>query len=68
MPVAGTAAREGVEMRSPNTWFFILGAVCMIAPYLLGVQPKTRRQWLLVGLTIAFLAWLLPLMVSLRSR
>ena len=35
---------------------------------ILGVPPRTRRQWLYLALTIAFLAWILPLMVSLRSR
>ena len=48
--------------------FVVLAVVCVAAPYLLGVQPRTRRQWLYVAVAIAFLAWVLPLMVSLRSR
>jgi len=56
-------------MSSPAaTWFLMLVAVCVFAPYLLDVRPRNRRQWLYLTLTIAFLAWLLPLMASLRSR
>jgi hypothetical protein len=46
----------------------VLAVVCMAGPYFLGVAPRTRRQWLSVALTIAFLAWLLLFMTSLRSR
>ena len=53
-------------MRSPTVWFVLLAGACMTAPYLLGVPPQTRRQWTYVAITIAFLAWLLPLMASLR--
>jgi hypothetical protein len=49
-------------MESPSTWFLILAGVCVGGPYLLGVRPRTRRQWRYVTLTIAFLAWILPLM------
>jgi hypothetical protein len=55
-------------MESPSTWFLTLAGVCVGGPYLLGVRPRTRRQWRYVTLTIAFLAWILPLMASLRSR
>lgn len=55
-------------LRSAAAWFVILAAVCIVGPYLFGVRPRTRRQWTLVALTIALLAWLLPLMASLRSR
>ncbi len=55
-------------LRSPITWFVVLAAICTIGPYVLHAPPKTRRQWLYVALTLAFIAWLLPLMVSLRSR
>ena len=55
-------------MKSAGTWFLILTAVSLAGPYFLGVPPRTRRQWLYLALTIAFLAWILPLMVSLRSR
>ena len=54
-------------MRSAATWFFLLTGVCVVAPYVLGVQPKTRRDRVCLALTIAFLAWILPLMISLRS-
>ena len=55
-------------MRSAGSWFLILASVCLFGPYVLGVRPKTRREWLYLMVTIAFLAWLLPLMISLRSR
>lgn len=45
--------------RDPRVWFLIVLATCIVAPYLLGVRPKTRRDWLLIGITIAFAAWLL---------
>ena len=53
---------------SANTWFLVLSGVCLLGPYALGVPPKTRRHWWYISLTIAFVAWLLPLMASLRSR
>jgi len=52
-------------MKDPITWFVILVAVCVAGPYLFHVRPVTARQRLFVALTIAFLAWILPLMVSL---
>ena len=55
-------------MRSAGTWFLILAGLCIIGPYVLGVRPKTRRDWAYLALTFAFLAWVLPLMISLRSR
>jgi hypothetical protein len=55
-------------MPSALTWFLILAGVCMGGPYMLGVRPRTRRERVYLALTIAFLAWLLPLMISLRSR
>jgi hypothetical protein len=54
-------------MRSSVTWFAILAAICLVGPYLLGVRPRTRRHWLYLAVTLAFLAWILPLMSSLRS-
>jgi hypothetical protein len=53
---------------SADMWFLVLAGICLFGPYALGVPPKTRRHWLYIGLTIAFVAWLLPLMASLRSR
>jgi glycerol uptake facilitator-like aquaporin len=54
-------------VRDPRTLFLVLLGACVVATYVLHVRPKARRQWLLVALTIAFLAWLLPLMVTVRS-
>ena len=53
-------------MRSAGSWFLVLAGVCIVGPYILGVQPKTRRQRVYLVLTVAFLAWILPLMISLR--
>jgi hypothetical protein len=58
-----TATRR---MRSHATWFVMLAAVCMAAPYLLRVPPRTPRQRTWVAITIAFLAWMLLLMAPLR--
>jgi hypothetical protein len=55
-------------MRSALTWFLILAGVCIGGPYVLGVRPRTRRDWIYLALTLAFLAWVLPLMISVRSR
>ena len=54
-------------MSAAELWFVALAGVCVAVPYLLGVQPRTRRQWMAVAVAIAFLAWVLPLMVSLRA-
>jgi arylsulfatase A-like enzyme len=54
-------------MRAAGAWFLILAAVCVGGPYVLGLRPTTRRQWTCLAITITFLAWILPLMVSLRS-
>ena len=53
-------------MKNPITWFVILSVICVAGPYMFHVRPITARQRLLVVLAIAFLAWILPLMVSLR--
>ena len=55
-------------LRSPDTWFFLLAAICIAGPYLLGVAPNNPRQRTHLALTIAFLAWILLVMASLRSR
>jgi hypothetical protein len=55
-------------MKSPLTWFAVLVAVCVGGPYLLNVRPRTRAQWAWLAITITFLAWILPLMGSVRSR
>jgi hypothetical protein len=51
-----------------TTWFVALAAVCLLGPYVLGVRPTSRRYWFYIGFTIVFVAWILLLMVSLRSR
>ena len=55
-------------MDAAAAWFLVLAGVSVGGPYVLGVRPRTRRQWLYLALTLAFLAWMLPLMASLRSR
>lgn len=55
-------------MGSAVAWFLVLAGVCVAGPYALGVRPKTTRHWVFLALTIAFLAWVLPLMAALRSR
>jgi hypothetical protein len=57
-----------VAMNTPTLWLVILAGACIGAPYLLGLRPTTRRQWQYIAVTLAFLAWVLPFMVSLRSR
>jgi hypothetical protein len=54
--------------RSPTTWFVLLASVCFAGPYLLGARPRSRRDWIYIAITLAFLAWLLPLMIAVRSR
>lgn len=55
-------------MRSAGAWFLVLVGACIVGPYALRVRPSTRRQWIYIALTISFLAWVLPLMTSLRSK
>ena len=55
-------------MKSHDTWFVVLVVVCMAGPYLLGVRPRTQRHWRYVGLTVAFLAWILALMAPVGSH
>ena len=54
-------------MKSPMTWFALL-VVVYWGPYLFGLRPRTRGQWAWLAITIAVLAWILPLMGVLRSR
>jgi hypothetical protein len=49
-------------------WFVVLVAVCIGGPYVFGVRPRSRAQWAWLAVTVAFLAWILPLMGSVRSR
>ena len=55
-------------MRSPGLWFLLLASACILGPYVLGVRPKTPRHRQYVAVTIAFLAWNLLMMISVRSR
>jgi hypothetical protein len=41
-------------MRSAGTWFLVLATVCLVAPYVRGVRPKTRRHWVYLAQTFAF--------------
>jgi hypothetical protein len=54
--------------KSPTFWFLMLTAAAVVGPYLFRVPPSTSRQWVYIAITVALLAWLLPLMASLRSR
>jgi hypothetical protein len=53
---------------STFAWFAVLLAVCVIGIYAFHLRPRTRRGWLLVALAIAFLAWLLPFMATVRAQ
>jgi hypothetical protein len=55
-------------MRSAGIWFVVLTGACIAGPYLFRVRPTTKRHWVYLAVTIAFLAWVLPLMAPLRSR
>jgi hypothetical protein len=55
-------------MRSARNWFLLLAIACVFAPYVLGVRPRTPRHRQYIALTIAFLAWILLMMISVRSR
>ena len=55
-------------MGSATTWFLILAVISVAGPYALGIRPRTRRHWLYLTVTLAFLAWILPLMSSVRSN
>ena len=48
-------------------WFLLMTVIIIVAPYVFGVSPRTRRQWVYIVITLAFVAWILPFMVSLRS-
>jgi hypothetical protein len=48
-------------------WYVLLLLVTAVGPYVLGVRPRSSRQWHYVSVTIAFLTWLLLGIASLRS-
>jgi len=53
-------------LRSATTWFAILAVVCVVAPYVLRVPPRTSRERRWLAITLAFLAWILLCVASLR--
>ncbi len=55
-------------MRSHVTWFVVLATASIAGPYLLGVRPRSRRDWTWVAIVLSFLAWVLLLMAPVRSR
>ena len=55
-------------MGSAMNLFLVLVAATIVTLYALRLRPKNRRQWLYLAITLAFLAWILPLMAALRSR
>jgi hypothetical protein len=55
-------------MRTPWAWCILLVSLCVLAPYLLGIRPRRRKDWILLTLTIAFLTWLLGGFASVRSK
>ena len=66
--LGGACRRQSLQrMRSSKTWFLILGAVCVVGPYLLGVGPRSMRERRYIAITLAFLAWVLLLMASLGA-
>jgi len=57
-----------IVMNSAGSWFLLLLLLCILGPYVLGVRPKTRRDWTYIAITVGFIAWVLILMAPLRSR
>ena len=55
-------------MNTPAGWLSLLVACCILGPYVLGVRPRRRADWLALTLTVAFLIWLLGGFTSVRSR
>jgi hypothetical protein len=54
-------------VRTPLEWYVVLLAVCIVAPYVLRVRPKSRRDWIALTITIAFLTWLLAGFAFVRA-
>ena len=54
-------------MRTALSWWLLLVGVCVVAPYIIGVRPRTRRDWFLITGTVMFLTWLLGGVVSVRA-
>ena len=49
-------------------WFLLIVVFTIAAPYALHIKPRTRRQWFYVVVALAFVAWILPFMASLRAE
>jgi uncharacterized membrane protein len=58
--VGACSLGTSVMIRTFSFWFVVLVATCVVAPYALGVRPKTHRDWVALTLILAFLTWLLP--------
>ena len=53
----------------PLSWLVSVGLIALVAaPYALRVSPKTPRDWRDVTITLAFVIWVLMLMLPVRSR
>jgi hypothetical protein len=53
-------------MTSQYAWSLAIITACIAAAYVFKVGPKTRRQWTLVAITLAFVLLMLPFMAPLR--
>jgi hypothetical protein len=49
-----------------TTVFLVLVAGAIVALYGLRLRPTTHRQWVYLGITLGFLAWILPMLATLR--
>jgi hypothetical protein len=54
-------------MRTPLACYVLLLLMTTVGPYVLGVRPRSARQWRYVSATVAFLTWLLLGIAALRS-
>ena len=65
-----TGSRGNIEpfLTDPHFRFDEVDIVTWNMLDLLGVRPRTRRHWMYLAITIAFLFWILAGMISLRSR
>ena len=57
----------GLLVRTAFDWYIVLLTCCIAAPYLFGVRPRSRRDWLWLTAAIAFLTWLLAGFGTVRS-
>jgi hypothetical protein len=45
-----------------------LTAACIVLPYLLGVPPRTAREWAYLVATVTFILWLLAGFVLVQAQ